>query len=96
MDNHKIYFTNHALLRFEEAGVTPAQAKEYLRYATKEKKSKNTREWKKQKYGEDDTSFYAFGLHLFTVKKTLNKYGEKIALVITYTYKPNNNWFYKK
>lgn len=96
MEDRKIIFTNHAFDRLEEAGITPAQAVEYLRYATKEKRNNNTKAWKKHKYGRDETSFYSFGLHLFTVLKKRNRTGEDIALVITYSFKPNNNWFYKK
>lgn len=97
MNNHKIIFTTHALDRLEEAGVTPAEAKEYLNYAEKEKKSGQLKEYKDRKYGkggQDEAGLYTFGLHLFTVIKK-EQHGEKIALVITYSYRPNNNWFGK-
>jgi len=96
MDKRKILFTTHALDRLEEAGITPTQAKDYLKYATKEKKTGRFKEYKDEKYGrngQDQAGLYSFGLHLFTVIKKLGRDGEKIALVITYSYKPNNNWF---
>lgn len=100
MENRKIIFTTHALDRMDEAGITPQEAKEFIKYSTKEKRSGDHKKYKDHKYGkgngQDLAGQYSFGLHLFTILKKNDKYGEKIALVITYSYKPNNNWYYRK
>lgn len=99
MDNRKILFTTHALDRLEQAGITPSEAKEFLKYSEKQKKTGKLKEYKDEKYGrngQDQAGLYTFGMHLFTVIKKNDRYGEKVALVITYSYKPNNNWFYRK